>query len=64
MCTRIASGTDQPVTIRSLRFGAFGTRAFFCITTSSRLADAVESGLERLRRRVESWDKSSYLRFE
>ena len=64
ICARIASGTDRALTIRSLRFGAFGTRAFFCVTTQPWMTDAVERGLDRLQRRVEGWDKSSYLRVE
>jgi hypothetical protein len=61
---QILSGTDRPLTIRSLRFGAFGVRAFFCITPSPRLADAVERGLEALQRRVADWDRSRYLLVE
>jgi hypothetical protein len=64
ICAQIASGTDQALTIRSLRFGAFGTRAFFCITTQPWMTDAVARGLDRLRLRVEGWDKSSYLAVE
>ena len=61
ICAQIASGTDRAITIRSLRFGAFGTRAFFCVTTQPWMAAAVERGLDGLRLRVEGWDKSSYL---
>jgi hypothetical protein len=64
ICARMASGTGQTLTIRSLRFGAFGTRAFFCVTTQTWITDAVERGLDRLQRRVEGWDKSSYLLVE
>jgi hypothetical protein len=60
----MASGTGQTLTIRSLRFGAFGTRAFFCVTTQTWITDAVERGLDRLQRRMEGWDKSSYLLVE
>jgi hypothetical protein len=55
VCTQISSVTDRPLTIRSLRFGAFGVRAFFCITPSPRLADAVERGLDVLQCRVAGW---------
>jgi len=61
---QIATGTQRGLTIRSLRFGAFGARAFFCITSNQRLSDAVERGLDQLRRRVDTWDKSSYLVIE
>jgi hypothetical protein len=64
ICAQIASGTDQALTIRSLRFGAFGTRAFFCVATTPWIIDAVDRGLDRLQRRVEGWDKSGYLRVE
>jgi hypothetical protein len=61
---QVTSGTDRAVTIRTLRFGAFGVRAFFCITTCPRMTDAVERGLDELRRRVAGWDKSRYLLVE
>jgi len=64
VCAQIASGTDRPLTIRSLRFGAFGVRAFFCITTSPLLADSVERGLDTLQSRVEGWERSGYLLVE
>lgn len=62
--SQIASGTDQAVVIRTLRFGAFGARAFFCVTTCPRMSAAVERGLDQLRRRVEGWDKSGHLLIE
>ena len=64
VCAQIASVADRPVTIRSLRFRAFGVRAFFCVTTRPPLTDAVERGLDALWRRVEGWDKSRYLLIE
>lgn len=64
VCAQIASGTDRTLTIRSLRFGAFGARAFFCITSCRDLTRAVDAGLDQLRRRVGSWDKSSYMKIE
>ena len=60
----MASGTDQALTIRSPRFGAFGARAFFCITNQRWMTDAVERGLDGLHRCVEGWDQSSYLLVE
>lgn len=64
ICTRIASANDRAVTIRSLRFGAFGTRAFFCVTTTLYMTTVIESGLERLRQRTVEWDKASYMHVE
>lgn len=64
ICARIAAAASRDVTIRSLRFGAFGVRAFFCITGDQEMTAAVESGLDRLRQRVARWDKSSYLLIE
>jgi hypothetical protein len=64
VCAQIASGTKRDLTIRSLRFGAFGARAFFCITSNQRLSDIVERGLDQLRQRVDMWDKSNYLMIE
>lgn len=64
VCTQIAAGTERDLTIRSLRFGALGARAFFCITSDQRSSDIVERGLEQLRRRVDTWDKSSYMLIE
>ncbi len=64
VCAQITAGTGEPVTIRSLRFGAFGVRAFFCVTTTPRMTGIVASGLDRLRRQVDGWDKSAYLVLE
>lgn len=64
VCAQITSATNRPVTIRSLRFGAFGVRAFFCVTTSPHLTSTVERGLEMLRSRVDACDKSRYLLLE
>jgi hypothetical protein len=62
--SQIASGTDRALVVRTLRFGAFGVRAFFCVTTCPRMTAAVERSLDQLRRRVEGWDKSGYLLIE
>jgi hypothetical protein len=64
VCAQISAGTDRTLTIRSLRFGAFGARAFFCVTSCRHLTQAVDAGLGQLSRRVGSWDKSSYLLVE
>ncbi len=64
VCAQIAAGTERELTIRTLRFGAFGARAFFCITSNQRSSDVVERGLDQLSRRVDTWDKSSYVLIE
>jgi len=64
VCAQIASGTGRSLTTRSLRFGAFGVRAFFCIAASRPIADAVERGLGLLQHRVAGWDRSRYLLIE
>ena len=64
ICTQISSGTAQPLTIRTLRFGAYGVRAFFCISPSPLLDEVVERALDLLLRRTHGWDKSHHLRVE
>ncbi len=64
VCAQIAAGTEHHLTIRSLRFGAFGARAFFCITSNQRLSDVIDDGLDQLGRRVGAWDKASYVLIE
>ncbi|HEY7144514.1 MAG TPA: hypothetical protein VH637_09720 [Streptosporangiaceae bacterium] len=64
VCAQIASGTSRPLTIRSLRFGAFGVRAFFCIAASRPTANAIDHGLRLLQQRVAGWDRSRYLLIE
>jgi hypothetical protein len=64
VCARITTAADRPATIRSLRFGAFGVRAFFCITTTPRTTETVARGLDLLARRAEGWAKSAHLVLE
>jgi hypothetical protein len=64
VCAQITAAADRPATIRSLRFGAFGVRAFFCITTTPKTTETIARGLELLARRAEGWAKSTYLIFE
>lgn len=63
VCAQITAAADRPVTIRSLRFGAFGVRAFFCITTTPRTTETVARGLDVLARRAEGWGRSAHLAF-
>ena len=64
ICIRIAAATDLDLVIRTLRFGAFGARAFFCVTGDREMAAVIEGGFTRLRQQVAAWDKSSYLLIE
>ena len=64
ICGQISSGTAQDPTIRTLRFGAYGVRSFFCISSSPLMDEAVQRGLDLLLRRTEGWDKSRYLQVE
>jgi hypothetical protein len=61
---RITSGSTGPLTIRCLRFGGFGMRAFFCISSRPEATEKLNAGLEALRERVAAWDKAHYLKFE
>jgi hypothetical protein len=64
ICGQISSGTPQPLTIRTLRFGAYGVRAFFCISPSPLLDEVVQRALNLLFRRTRGWDKSHHLQVE
>jgi hypothetical protein len=64
VCAQISSGIAQPLTIHTLRFGADGVRAFFCISPSPLLGDVVQRALDLLLRRTDGWDKSHHLRIE
>jgi hypothetical protein len=64
ICKQISSGTAQSLTIRTLRFGAYGVRAFFCISPTPLLDDVVQRALDLLLRRTHGWDKSHHLRVE
>lgn len=61
---KLSNGVGQPLYIRSLRFGAFGARAFFCVTTGSEMAAVIDGGLDSLAKRVIGWDRSHTLQFE
>lgn len=64
VCAEIVSATGQPVGIRTVRFGAFGVRAFFCLAISPRQASIVERGLAMLDTRRNGWAKAPYLLIE
>jgi hypothetical protein len=61
---KLASGLGRPLSVRSLRFGAFGARAFFCMSVDQRLTETMDQALEVLHRRIASWDKAHYFLFE
>ena len=61
---RLASGVGKPITVRSLRFGAFGARAFFCVSVQPQLTETIDNALDVLRERTASWDKAHYFSFE
>lgn len=58
---QITSTADRQLTIRTLRLGAFGARAFFCITDQPELTSVIHTALGKLRERITNWDKSRYL---
>jgi hypothetical protein len=64
LCGQISSAVAAPLVIRSLRFGAFGARAFFCISGRPELTDTINAGLALLQNRTRGWGKSHYLIFE
>lgn len=64
VCAQLASAADRPVTIRTVRFGAFGVRAFFCVSTDPRHSDIVDRGLAIIDVRIRGWAKASYLQIE
>lgn len=62
---QIASGMGlQYLTIRSVRFGAFGSRAFFCISTQRDIAQSLNQGLKRFEERISTWEGSRYFLIE
>jgi hypothetical protein len=62
---QITSGVDQQhVTIRSVRFGAFGSRAFFCISAQRDIAQSLNQGLKRFEERISTWEGYRYFLVE
>jgi len=61
---QVTAAAERPLKIRSLRLGAFGARAFFCITDRPELARVVDVALLRLGQRAAGWDKGAYLLLE
>lgn len=62
---QILSGVNQrDVTIRSVRFGAFGSRAFFCVSTRQEITHALNERLVRFEEHVSAWERSHLFLFE
>ncbi|MGH8901960.1 MAG: hypothetical protein ACRDYA_09825 [Egibacteraceae bacterium] len=61
---QLASIVGELLTVRSLRFGAFGARAFFCISVQPDITATINTALRALHERVASWDKAHYFLFE
>ncbi len=54
---QIVSGVNQrDVTIRSVRFGAFGSRAFFCVSAGQDITQKLNEGLRRFEERISTWE--------
>jgi hypothetical protein len=64
VCAQIRSAAGPAATIRTMRFGAFGGRAFFCISTDLNLAEGVDRALDVLAARVAGWDRAHHLLIE
>lgn len=60
----VSSVAPQPLVLRTVRFGAFGARAFFCVTTNPEIAAAFDAGLLALSERAAKWEKAHYMLFE
>ncbi|HLX47303.1 MAG TPA: hypothetical protein VKS82_03115 [Streptosporangiaceae bacterium] len=61
---QLVAGIGPQLYIRSVRFGAFGARAFFCLTTDPTMATIINIGLDTLAKRVANWDRVHTFRFE
>lgn len=61
---RLVANSKQQIYMRSLRFGAFGARAFLCVTTNPDVMHVLSAGFETLAGRVVEWDKAYTLQFE
>jgi hypothetical protein len=61
---QLVTGIGQQPFIRSVRFGAFGARAFFCLTVDPDMAKTMNAGITAFAERVAGWDKVHTFRFE
>jgi hypothetical protein len=62
---QILSGMNQRnVTIRSVRFRAFGSRAFFCVSSQGNITQSLNESLKKFEEHVSTWGKSRYFLFE
>jgi hypothetical protein len=61
---QLTTGLEQRLFVRSVRFGAFGARAFFCLTFDSGMTEIMNAGIQEFAKRVADWDKADTFRFE
>lgn len=62
---QISSGAGhRHIRIRSVRFGAFGSRAFFCISAQPEIAQSLNQGLKRFEERISAWEGCRYFLIE
>jgi hypothetical protein len=61
---QLASGVGQQLFARSVRFGAFGARAFFCLTLDPGMVETMNAGVHTFAERIADWDKAHTFRFE
>ncbi len=61
---QLRAGIAGSLKIRSFRFGAYGARAFFCVSRRSAIAAVFDSALETLSARVAASPKAHYILIE
>lgn len=65
ICKQITSGMGGPhVTIRSVLFRAFGSRALFCVSVQERTTELLNQGLRRFEQQIAIWEGSHYFLIE
>jgi hypothetical protein len=58
---QISSGVSQRgAAIRSVRFGGFGSRAFFCVSARRDITQKLNEGLQRFKERISNWEGSRF----
>jgi hypothetical protein len=62
---QISQGISQQGTmVRSVRFGGFGSRAFFCVSTRRDITRKLNEGLQRFEERISTWEGSRFFLIE
>jgi hypothetical protein len=64
ICDQLTIGAGQRLFVRSVRFGAFGARAFFCLTLNPDMAETINAGIQEFAERIVGWDKAHTFRFD